>query len=138
MDKNGGLHFLIKNRDFRFLWTGQVVSQLGDAVNWMASLGFVAIMAPGIGASLLLIWLMIPILIFGPFAGVMVDRFSRKSTMLLSDILRAGFVMLYIVVTMSYVSVRNQENSFIYKNGVFNEKGKSVQELISKKSKKNR
>lgn len=134
MEKKGGLQFLIKNRDFRFLWIGQVVSQLGDAINWMASLGFVAIMAPGIGASLLLIWLMIPILTVGPFAGVMVDRFSRKITMLLSDILRAGFVLLFIVVTVSYVSVRNQENSFIYKNGVFNDKGNSVQELISKKS----
>ncbi len=134
MEKKGGLEFLIKNRDFRYLWIGQVISQLGDAINWMASLGFVAITAPGIGASFLLIWLMIPIVTVGPFAGVMVDRFSRKATMLLSDVLRAVFVLLFIIVTISYVTVRNQESGFIYKDGSFEENGTVIQELISKKS----
>ena len=79
MDNKNIIRLLKKNRDFRFLWIGQMISQLGDAINWMASLGFIAMVMPGIGASLLLIWLMIPIVTIGPFAGVWVDRFRRKN-----------------------------------------------------------
>lgn len=134
MDNKNIIRFLKKNRDFRFLWIGQMISQLGDAINWMASLGFIAMVMPGIGASLLLIWLMIPIVTIGPFAGVWVDRFRRKNTMLIADITRGILVLLFIFVLSNYVSVKNQETSFKISNEIIKKSGVIQSELISKKA----
>lgn len=135
MKKESLLSFLKRNREFRFLLAGQTVSQLGDALNWMANLGLVAIIAPGIGTSFLMIWLMIPIVTLGPFAGVVVDRFSRKKIMIISDILRASTVFLFILALINYIGVKNEEFIFEYnKKGIISTENKSS-EIISKKEK---
>ncbi len=133
MKKESLFHFLKRNKDFNILLSGQIISQLGDAINWMANLGLVAIIAPGIGASFLMIWLMIPIVTLGPFAGVLVDRFSRKKIMIISDFSRALTVLLFIFVLINYISVKNEEFIFKYKDGKVISCTNKNSELISKK-----
>jgi MFS family permease len=90
--------FLI-NRDYARLWTGQAVSTVGDFVfdttvllwvgtvlvegrSWApAAVGGVAL---SVGAA---------ILVVGPLAGVFVDRWNRRATMLRTEVIRAVLVV---------------------------------------------
>lgn len=86
---------LFNSPSFFRLWLGQVVSSIGD---W---LGFVAITAlaarvggssPEAAISLVLSARLVPGFFFGPIAGVFVDRWDRKRTMIVCDVAR-GLVL---------------------------------------------
>jgi dTMP kinase len=86
---------LFNSPSFFRLWLGQVVSSIGD---W---LGFVAITAlaariggssPEAAISLVLSARLVPGFFFGPIAGVFVDRWDRKRTMIVCDVGR-GLVL---------------------------------------------
>lgn len=92
---------LFKNRSFFRLWRAMLVSSLGD---WT---GFVAITAlvtrlggarPGFAITGVMLARLLPSLVFGPFAGVFVDRFNRKKLMVIADIGRGtGYVTMAFV-----------------------------------------
>jgi len=82
---------LLRNRDFLKLLIAQGVSDFGDGV---AFLGFLMIILYiyGGGAfetSLIFILTSLPVILIGPFAGVFVDRWNRKHTMIAADLFRA-------------------------------------------------
>lgn len=86
---------LLRNRNYFWLWAGQIISLVGDEIrDWtmiywifnvsgespvVQSLSFIAVTAPK--------------LVLGPFAGVLVDRWDRRKTMIGSDLVR-GVLML--------------------------------------------
>lgn len=89
------------NPNFRRLWMGQVVSEVGDWLNNIAVLAL-AIQAAGEGRegralAIYAIARHLPLFLFGPVAGVVVDRTERRRVMILSDIARAllalGFLL---------------------------------------------
>lgn len=89
------------NPNFRRLWFGQVVSEIGDWLNNIAVLAM-AIQAAGAGRegralAIYAIARHLPLFLFGPVAGVVVDRMSRRRVMIAADILRAllalGFLL---------------------------------------------
>jgi MFS family permease len=84
---------LASNADFRRLWTGQVVSEIGDWLNNIAVLALVIQLAGasgvGLAVALYAIARHLPLFIFGPFAGVVVDRVNRRSVMIAADVTRA-------------------------------------------------
>ena len=82
------------NRSFLLLWSGQVVSRLGDSLNTMA-LAWWVLQKTGSAAAMggILICTTIPMLLCLLFSGVVVDRFPRVRLMLASDVLRAGLVL---------------------------------------------
>ena len=83
-------HLLRHNRDYRFLWIGFLVSQIGDWFNLIASASLVAkLTESGTQLSLLFLARFLPLFVMSPFAGVVSDRFDRRYVMILSDILRA-------------------------------------------------
>ncbi len=93
------------NRNFAFLFFGQGISLLGDKIFdftlivWIAS-----VLAKGqtwapIAVSGLLIATSIPSFLFGPIAGVYVDRWNHRFTMLRMDGLRALFVLSLLLIT---------------------------------------
>ena len=99
---------LFRNRNFVALWLGQMVSFLGDYFNWLA----VPIMVERLTGSALMVGLSVmsnalPTLLLGPVAGVFVDRWDRKWTMVVSDVLRALLVLLCLLV-------RTAEQVWIY------------------------
>ena len=88
---------VLKNRNFFFLWFGQVISQLGDRLDQMALIGFIYARTQGgagstLGIAKILSFTIIPVFLIGPIAGVYVDRWDRRRTMYVCDFLRAILV----------------------------------------------
>jgi len=88
---------VLKNRNFFFLWLGQIISQLGDRLDQMALIGFIyARTQGGAGSTVeiakILSFTIIPVFLIGPLAGVYVDRWDRRRTMYVCDFLRAVLV----------------------------------------------
>lgn len=81
------------NKNFFLLWQGQLVSVLGD-VMYIIALDFWVLEATGSTAlmGLLSALTMLPKLILGPFAGVLVDKWDRKRIIVMADFIRGVFV----------------------------------------------
>jgi len=78
------------------LWLGQFCSQSGDRLTQLVLVALVAARASGSTLSLakVLVITSLPALLLNPFAGAYVDRWDRKSTMIICDLLRAGVILL--------------------------------------------
>ncbi|MCM8792281.1 MAG: MFS transporter [Candidatus Omnitrophica bacterium] len=87
---------LLKNKNFFFLWFGQIISQLGDRLGQMALIGFVSLNIRGssIEIAKALFFTILPVFLIGPLAGVYVDRWDRRKTLYMCDFLRAILVMI--------------------------------------------
>ena len=96
---SGYIELLRSNRGFRQLWLGQVVSQLGDWFNTIAVYTIILnLTGSGRNIGLLLVARFLPSFIFGSLSGVVADRFSRRSIMIISDLSRAFVVLGFIFV----------------------------------------
>ncbi|MEK7750843.1 MAG: MFS transporter [Acidobacteriota bacterium] len=98
---------LFRQRNFAALWWGQLVSLLGERVTYIALVGLLSQHTHGFrdpGSSWLLSVLanvmLAPVLLFAPFAGTWVDRWNLKRVVVVSDLLRAGLVVL---IPVSYL-----------------------------------
>lgn len=87
---------LLKDRNFLLLWLAQIISNFGDRLNQMALIGLVYLRTPGstIELAKILSFTIIPVFIIGPIAGIYVDRWNRKTTMITCDLIRGGLVLL--------------------------------------------
>ncbi|MBA3355628.1 MAG: MFS transporter [Pyrinomonadaceae bacterium] len=95
----GYIELLRNNYAFRQLWLGQVVSQMGDWFNTIAIYTIILnLTGSGRDVGLLLVARFLPSFVFGPLSGVLADRFSRRSIMIVSDLLRAVVVLGFLVV----------------------------------------
>lgn len=95
----GYLELLRGNRAFRQLWLGQVVSQLGDWFNTIAVYTIILnLTGSGRFVGLLMVARFLPSFVFGSISGVVADRFSRRSIMIVSDLLRALVVLGFLFV----------------------------------------
>ncbi|MBC8167714.1 MAG: MFS transporter [Bryobacteraceae bacterium] len=90
---------LRRNRNYRYLWLGQVVSEVGDHFNTIAVLSL-ALQMTGSGAAVggVMIARTLPAVLAAPVAGVMLDRFDRRKIMIASDIVRAVVALLFVLV----------------------------------------
>lgn len=85
----------LRRPDFRKLWIGQLISVVGDKLNQIA----VAVLVYAMTGSMLQMGLMLgltalPAVLFGVVAGTYVDRWGRRRTMIVADLLRAFLVLL--------------------------------------------
>ena len=95
----GYLELLRTNKDFRQLWLGQVVSQMGDWFNTIALYTIILnLTGSGRDIGLLMVARFLPSFVFGSLSGVLADRFSRRSIMIVSDLLRAFVVLGFLLV----------------------------------------
>jgi MFS family permease len=95
----GYVELLRRNREFRLLWLGQVVSQLGDWFNTIAVMTLVLrLTGSGRAVGLIFVTRFLPSVFAGPLSGVVADRFDRRRVMLLSDALRAVVVLGFLFV----------------------------------------
>ncbi len=87
------------NRNFRLLWTGQVISLLGDWFNLIASASLIAQLGQsGLAIGALFVVRMLAPFLASPFAGVAADRYNRKRILILTDISRAITVCGFLLV----------------------------------------
>lgn len=90
------------NKDFRRLWIGQLISELGTWFSFIGELGLVReYSGTPVSTTILLTARLLPFLIFAPLAGVLVDRISRKKIMVAADFLRALVALGYLCVHSS-------------------------------------
>src|SRR6476646_8560343 len=85
----------------RRVWYAQVVSLFGDFLALFAVIAVVSFRMHGTAAQLtgVQIAYMLPIVFVGPVAGVFVDRWPLKPTLISSDLIRAALAMLLIPST---------------------------------------
>ena len=102
---------VFRNRDFRYLWSAQLVSTIGSSLTDLAA-GILIFQKTGsaLAVGLMLMATAIPSLFVGLLAGVFVDRFSRKKIMIASDLIRSVLVfsipfLIQINILLLYVVV---------------------------------
>ncbi len=87
---------LLRQRNFALLWTGQLLSQTGDWILRIALPFYVyEVTGSTLATGLMFIVEALPSLLFGSLAGVLVDRWDRRRTMLATDLLR-GLLLLML------------------------------------------
>ncbi len=90
---------LRQNPQYRHLWASQVISQSGDWFNLIACTALIAhLTGSGLAIGGLFLARLLPPFLLGSFAGVVADRFDRRKVMIISDLLRAGVVMGFLLV----------------------------------------
>ena len=90
---------LRRNVNYRNLWLGALVSQLGDWFNLIAAASLIAdLTSSGVAISYLFLARFLPLFLFSPLAGVLADRFDRRRLMVASDVLRALTVLGFLLV----------------------------------------
>src|SRR5689334_14684103 len=92
------LALLRQNRNYRYTWFGQVVSETGDYFNNVAV--FALVMEKS-GSALVVSGVMlaraIPAMLAGPVAGVLLDRLDRRRIMIASDLVRAVIALAFLL-----------------------------------------
>ncbi len=95
----GYLALIRAYRDFRFLWLGQIVSNLGDWFNLIASASLITTFTEsGLAVGgLFMIRTLAPFLA-SPIGGVIADRYNRRNVILITNFLRAPVVLAFLWV----------------------------------------
>ena len=90
---------LRRNRNFRLLYIGQTISQLGD---WFNAVAVYALLLDLTGSATAVAWMMIvqylPVALVSPLAGVTVDRVDRRRLMIATDLLRGCVILGLLIV----------------------------------------
>lgn len=85
---------IFRKRDFRLMWSAQLVSTIGSSLTDLAA-GILVyqVTQSALNVGLVLMVTALPTLVVGLVAGVFVDRFDRKRILLASDLLRGLLVL---------------------------------------------
>ncbi len=87
------------NRWYRRFWFSGLISQAGD---WFNYIGLFVLLTDLTGSGRMVSWFLIakfiPTTIFGPLAGIVADRVSRKTILVGCDLLRCLLVLGYLAV----------------------------------------
>ena len=93
---------LLRRPAFRRLFLAHAISRAGDAFNTVALVVLVfGLTGSGLGVAGTVVFEVLPVLLLGPLAGVVVDRVPRRRVMVSADLARAVFAGLLVVVTGS-------------------------------------
>ncbi len=85
---------VIRSRSYFPLWLGQLFSNFGDTLHYIAVVVLVfQLTGEGVAVAGLVAAEVIPVLVLGPVAGVIIDRFSPKAVLIGADLARAGLVL---------------------------------------------
>jgi len=85
---------VIRGRAYFPLWLGQLVSNFGDTLHYIALVVLVfELTGQGLAVAGLVAAEITPVLLLGPVAGVIIDRFDRKSVLIGADLFRAVLVL---------------------------------------------
>ncbi len=94
---------VIKNQGFRFLWTNQVLVQLAyNTLNFALIIWVFKLVGSNLAVAALMLAVYLPSVIFGLFAGVVVDRIDRKKIILVIDLGLAISFLFFLFIKASY------------------------------------
>ena len=105
--RGGTFGLLRRNPDFAKLYGAQLISFGGD---WFASVALLGLVLDTTGsatlAGLIIAAQTLPFALISPFAGVIVDRFDRRTVMITTDVLRA-------LLAVGFLAVQSAETIWI-------------------------
>ena len=85
-------------KGFTVVWVGQIISLIGTAMsNFALTLWAYEITGKATPLALVGFFFVTPMVVLGPFVGVLIDRSNRKMMMMLSD-LAAAVTMLFVLI----------------------------------------
>jgi MFS transporter, DHA3 family, macrolide efflux protein len=92
---------VLRIKVMRRVWLAQVVSVFGDFLALFAVISVVSFRMHGTPAQITWVQIayMLPIALLGPIAGVFVDRWPLKPTLVVSDLIRAALAALLMIAT---------------------------------------
>ncbi|HXS94478.1 MAG TPA: MFS transporter [Candidatus Limnocylindrales bacterium] len=96
---------VLQLKPIRRLWIAQMVSVFGDFLAVFAIIALVTFKLHGTATQvgLVLVAFMAPFAVVSPIAGVFVDRWNLKSTLIASDLIRGVMVLSLLLVNDIYV-----------------------------------
>jgi MFS family permease len=97
----------LRDKDFSIFVFAQTISQFGDKLDYIALIGVIGLFPESrtpFLLSQLAIFMTLPVLLFGPIAGVLVDRWHKQRVMVICDSLRMVCAFLIPVV---FITTRN-------------------------------
>ncbi len=97
------LQLLSRNRNYRYTWLGQIVSEIGDHFNNIAVFALaMELTHSGRVVAGIMLARAVPAITIGPLAGVLLDRFDRKRIMIASDLARVVIALGFILAVSSH------------------------------------
>jgi dTMP kinase len=89
------LRAVLRVRDFRMLWLSMSLSSFGDWLGLLAITATATSLVEGFAAANfalggVLLFRLLPAIVLGPLAGAFADRFDRRKTMVVVDVIRFG------------------------------------------------
>lgn len=85
---------VIRSPSYFPLWLGQLLSSFGDTLHYIALVVLVLnLTGQGLAVAGVVAAEAAPVLLLGPVAGVIIDRFSRKAVLIGADLFRAALVL---------------------------------------------
>ncbi len=105
------LRAVLRVRDFRKLWLSMSLSSFGDWLGLLAITATATSLVDGFAAANfalggVLLFRLLPAIVLGPLAGAFADRFDRRKTMVVTDVLRFGlFASIPIVDTLVWLFI---------------------------------
>ena len=92
---------LRQNRNYRYTWFGQIVSEVGDHFNTIAVFSLaMQNTRSGMVVAGVMLSRAIPMLMAGPIAGVLLDRWDRKKIIMTTDLFRGLVAGMFIFAVM--------------------------------------
>ena len=85
----------LRNRNFRYLTAGEIVSDLGDWLDFLAIIALI-VYRWGLGPTALAAFsvaTVLPRVVLAPVAGVLADRLDRRTVMIAADLARVPVVL---------------------------------------------
>ena len=94
LEQTKGYRAILGNRNFLALWLAQVFSQLADRVIFVVFVAFIAnnFSTATTYQSWLYIAFTIPAMLLTAIAGVFIDKWNKKYTLIATNLLRAGLI----------------------------------------------
>ncbi len=85
---------VVRSRAYFPFWLGQLLSSFGDTLHYIALVVLVfTLTGQGLAVAGVVAAEIVPVLLLGPVAGVVIDRFSRKAVLVGADLVRAVLVL---------------------------------------------
>lgn len=93
---------ILRNRNFRLLWVGEAISHIGDQF-YLIALPWLVLILTGdpLALGLVLALAAVPRAIFMFVGGALTDRFSPRTLMMISNVLRLAIVSILTVLVFS-------------------------------------